>query len=59
MTVLEPKGILAGYNWRENDLVEFTLGKATPFKLISKGHINLQSWLEEVLNNILLGLRYN
>ena len=57
-TVLEPKGILAGYNWRENDLVEFTLGKATPFKLISKGHINLQNRTELWRNDELLADKF-
>lgn len=57
-TVLEPKGILAGYNWRENDLVEFTLGKDTPFKLISKGHINLQNRTELWRNDELLADKF-
>lgn len=42
-SLLEKNGILAGYDWRENDLVEFKLGKKTPYKIISKGHINLQN----------------
>ncbi|RYL92733.1 Xaa-Pro dipeptidyl-peptidase [Sporolactobacillus sp. THM7-4] len=33
-----------GYHWREDRLNEFTLAKfATPFKMITKGHINLQN----------------
>ncbi|QBO36507.1 Xaa-Pro dipeptidyl-peptidase [Periweissella cryptocerci] len=32
-----------GFHWREDALNEFTLGQATPFKMISKGHINLQN----------------
>lgn len=33
-----------GYHWREDQLREFTLANfATPFKMISKGHINLQN----------------
>ncbi|CAH0416728.1 Xaa-Pro dipeptidyl-peptidase [Periweissella fabaria] len=34
----------SGFQWREDTLNEFTLAsKATPFKMISKGHINLQN----------------
>lgn len=34
----------SGFQWREDMLNEFTLAsKATPFKMISKGHINLQN----------------
>lgn len=34
----------SGFQWREDILNEFTLAKnATPFKMISKGHINLQN----------------
>jgi X-Pro dipeptidyl-peptidase len=33
-----------GHRWREDRLREFTLAKSeTPFKMISKGHINLQN----------------
>lgn len=34
----------AGFHWREDSLNEFKLAtKETPFKMISKGHINLQN----------------
>jgi Predicted acyl esterases len=42
-TVLARKSISEGYHWREDDLNEFQLTKKTPFKMISKGHINLQN----------------
>lgn len=42
-TVLARKSISEGYYWREDDLNEFQLTKKTPFKMISKGHINLQN----------------
>ncbi|KRM95518.1 x-prolyl-dipeptidyl aminopeptidase [Liquorilactobacillus aquaticus DSM 21051] len=42
-TVLERKGIACGFQWREDDLVEFSLAEETPWKMISKGHINLQN----------------
>lgn len=32
-----------GFHWREDALNEFTLAKPTPFKMITKGHINLQN----------------
>jgi len=32
-----------GYHWREDDLKEFQLASATPYKLISIGHLNLQN----------------
>ncbi|ANK59346.1 Xaa-Pro dipeptidyl-peptidase [Loigolactobacillus backii] len=43
-TVLERSGYKLGYNWKSDDLVEFTTqAQTTPFKLITKGHINLQN----------------
>lgn len=37
-------GMDLAYRWREDRLCEFTLAKfATPFKMITKGHINLQN----------------
>ncbi|WP_100487320.1 Xaa-Pro dipeptidyl-peptidase [Sporolactobacillus pectinivorans] len=37
-------GMDLAYHWREDRLREFTLANfATPFKMISKGHINLQN----------------
>src|SRR5699024_1557130 len=32
-----------GYHWREMSLREFKLTKETPWKMITKGHINLQN----------------
>lgn len=45
----------SGFRWREDILNEFTLAKnKTPFKMITKGHINLQnrenSWKNDPLN---------
>ncbi|MCO7175765.1 Xaa-Pro dipeptidyl-peptidase [Sporolactobacillus kofuensis] len=38
------QGMDLGYRWREDRLREFTLAKfPTPFKMITKGHINLQN----------------
>ena len=42
-TTLERKGLNYGFQWREDDLVEFSLAEKTPWKMISKGHINLQN----------------
>lgn len=37
------KALDAGYHWQEDDLKEFKLTKETPWKMITKGHINLQN----------------
>lgn len=42
-SILARKNIAEGYHWREDDLNEFKLVQETPFKMISKGHINLQN----------------
>lgn len=42
-TILEINGLDAGYQWRTDDLKEFKLGKSTSWKMITKGHINLQN----------------
>lgn len=43
-TILQRNGIQLGFNWREDDLREFKLAtRATPYKIISYGHINLQN----------------
>lgn len=42
-SLLGTKILDAGYQWRENDLMEFKLTKETPWKMITKGHINLQN----------------
>ena len=36
-------GLPLGRNWREDNLVEFKLGAEDDYKLISRGHINLQN----------------
>lgn len=42
-STLELKALDSGYRWRPDDLKEFKLGKSTPWKMITKGHINLQN----------------
>ena len=42
-TILKRKAISEGFHWREDDLNEFQLQAKTPWKMISKGHINLQN----------------
>lgn len=42
-SVKELKGLSLGYHWRIDDLREFDFDKETPFKMITKGHINLQN----------------
>lgn len=43
-TTLNAHGLDLGYHWREDALREFTLAHyTTPFKMITKGHINLQN----------------
>jgi len=42
-TLLSKNSLAETYDWREDDLREFTSGKATQFKMITKGHINLQN----------------
>ncbi|WP_125769019.1 Xaa-Pro dipeptidyl-peptidase [Companilactobacillus furfuricola] len=43
-TILKAKGLAETFDWREDDLREFTTAKvATPYKMITKGHINLQN----------------
>lgn len=42
-TTLARKAIDCGFHWRTDDLMEFKLAKETPFKLITKGHLNLQN----------------
>ncbi|WP_119325859.1 Xaa-Pro dipeptidyl-peptidase [Companilactobacillus musae] len=42
-TLLSKNSLAETYDWREDDLREFTLAKATPFKMITKGHLNLQN----------------
>ncbi|MFT8409691.1 Xaa-Pro dipeptidyl-peptidase [Liquorilactobacillus satsumensis] len=41
--VIARKALDRGYHWQQEDLVEFELEKATPWKMISLGHINLQN----------------
>ena len=42
-TLLSKNSLAGTYDWREDDLREFTYAKSTPFKMITKGHINLQN----------------
>jgi X-Pro dipeptidyl-peptidase len=41
--ILAPHGLPLGRNWREDNLVEFKLGAEDEYKLITRGHINLQN----------------
>ncbi|MBD5069189.1 MAG: Xaa-Pro dipeptidyl-peptidase [Lactobacillus sp.] len=52
--LLSPKAITLGYDWRQNDLVEFKLAPKTKHKLISKGHRNLQNRTNLWQNNDLV-----
>jgi len=51
--VLAAKALDLGYHWREDDLKDFKLANETPFKMITKGHLNLQNrhrpWHAEVI----------
>ncbi|MFC6260845.1 Xaa-Pro dipeptidyl-peptidase [Levilactobacillus fujinensis] len=42
-TILARKALDEGYRWREDDLREFKTIATTPFKMITKGHRNLQN----------------
>lgn len=42
-TILARKALDEGYRWREDDLREFQLAAPTPWKMITKGHRNLQN----------------
>lgn len=42
-SILGLKELDSGYRWRPDDLKEFKLDKPTPWKMITKGHINLQN----------------
>lgn len=41
--VLALHGLPLGRNWREDNLVEFKLGAEDEYKLITRGHINMQN----------------
>ncbi|WP_071130545.1 Xaa-Pro dipeptidyl-peptidase [Enterococcus timonensis] len=41
--MLSSKGLHLGYQWRSDALREFQLAEKTPFKMITKGHLNLQN----------------
>ncbi|CAM3107753.1 Xaa-Pro dipeptidyl-peptidase [Lactiplantibacillus plajomi] len=41
--MIASKALDLGYHWREDDLKDFKLAPATPFKMITKGHLNLQN----------------
>ncbi len=50
-TILERDGLKLGYNWHTEDLKEFQLSnRPTPYKMITKGHINLQNRLNSYEN---------
>ena len=50
-TILARHGVPLGYRWYSDDLREFTLNKkATPFKLISEVHLNLQNRTSPAIN---------
>ncbi|KRN99242.1 Xaa-Pro dipeptidyl-peptidase [Companilactobacillus kimchiensis] len=42
-SILGKNNLAETYDWREDNLREFTSGPATPFKMITKGHLNLQN----------------
>jgi X-Pro dipeptidyl-peptidase len=43
-SLIQPRSLSGSYDWRTDDLREFTQQKSvTPWKMISKGHINLQN----------------
>lgn len=42
-SILSANSLASTYDWREDNLREFTLGKQTSAKMITKGHINLQN----------------
>lgn len=42
-TLLAKNSLSGTYDWREDDLREFTLDKESSSKMITKGHINLQN----------------
>ncbi|PMD68369.1 Xaa-Pro dipeptidyl-peptidase [Companilactobacillus nuruki] len=42
-TILGKNNLAQTYDWREDDLREFTYASPSPFKMITKGHINLQN----------------
>lgn len=42
-TIIGKNSLAETYDWREDDLREFTLGKETSSKMITKGHLNLQN----------------
>lgn len=53
-STIDLKALDAGYQWRPDDLKEFKLTKETSWKMITKGHINLQNrenaWKTNELN---------
>ncbi|APX71111.1 Xaa-Pro dipeptidyl-peptidase [Companilactobacillus allii] len=42
-TLLSKNGLAGTFDWREDDLREFELGEPTDYKMITKGHVNLQN----------------
>lgn len=45
-TVIERQGYQLGYHWLRTDLVEFTQAAPTPFKMITKGHLDLENTID-------------
>ncbi|AVK62044.1 Xaa-Pro dipeptidyl-peptidase [Lactobacillus sp. CBA3605] len=41
--LIASKALDLGYHWREDDLKDFKLAAKTPYKMITKGHLNLQN----------------
>ncbi|MHC9532100.1 Xaa-Pro dipeptidyl-peptidase [Dellaglioa sp. L3N] len=59
-TILGRKALDTGFHWREDDLVEFTKNQTTtPWKMISKGHINLQNRTNRYQNDLVLPDTFN
>lgn len=59
-SILKRKSLDMGFHWREDDLVEFTKNSTkTPWKMISKGHINLQNRTNRYQNDSVLPGTFN
>jgi len=52
--MIASKALDLGYHWREDDLKDFKLAPASNYKMITKGHLNLQNrhnpWHNEALH---------
>lgn len=59
-TLLAKHALSGAFDWRKDDLTEFTLAsEGTPFKMISKGHINLQNQQNNYQVNDLVPNEFN